>query len=415
MKIRRTISILLALTIAALCAFTGCTKNRASEDAETIDSENESVTDEIQLLNYGMSSPTVYRSCEAVNGVSVVNDTDGLSLINESTGKKTQFYENTAVRDLLFNGKSVIFSDQIINDDVKVTNPSDYYEDQWYVCYVDEYDLESKSSHTLFTSNGIDPGLIYFDSSCLYYTDVADKNVGDYKAVESITPSLFKFDFETGEKTVISEYACSAESFGSFIFYNALESYPNQSDDYVNPGPIHIYDTKNGKDVKVDDYGELLYSENDRFYFIHIINKNDTITGGEVKSCKSDGSDVKTVIKIDGRIARGLNHYVTVALGTWADDDTKEKVINTKTGKDFIIPSLDCYYLDNQLIASSEKADDPKIYRYNDSGKKELYVDLSSYNGVDASADLISKTENGIYVCGYVDGEYVIKFIKSDN
>ena len=352
----------------------------------------------------------VVGDCEAINGVSVVADSNGIRFVNEKTGKETPFCSDSAV-SVLYDGNTVYYVNEkdIIDKSVKIRTdegPVDDEDSAWFRYEVYKYTVKNGKTEKLFKTNGYDVNLVYFDSENLYYTDVADKNIGYYGAVDSGTPSLFKYNFKSGKRTLISEYACRAEAYENCIFYTACDESISYEPSFVYPGPVHIYNPKTGRDVKVDDSGELLYAENGRFYFIHLsINEdslyyNGSIIGGVVKSCKADGTDVRTGIEIKGNIIRREGAYIAVAIGDWDNDDWIENVVNTKTGAEFKRGAYSYYSEDDMLLAADQQSEEEprKIYSVNDSGKNELFIDLDSYKGVRSSESYFAKSDNGIYV-----------------
>ncbi len=375
-------------------------------------------------------------TCTAINGVSVVADSNGLRFVDEITGKETTFCSESS-RSVLYNGKTVYFiKDKEIEDKmIKIRFEEGLNEDAgdevWSRREVFKYTVKNEKTEKLFTTNGYDTYLVYFDTENLYYLDVADKNIGYFNAINSGAPSLYKYNFKSAERTLISESGFNVINCGNYLFYSDSDQYGFEDGPMVFPGEVHIYDTKSGKNVKVDDYGDLLYCEDDRFYFIHISEKDGAVIGGTVKSCKKDGSDLKTGISISGEILTIMDNYVGIRVGQWDDaDDWIDDVVNVKTGNRFKTKAYSYTTYDDVLLDSSylyQKYDsdnelyycDKKIYRIKDDGTRSLYFDLSGNKNVGSLDRFEYKSEFGVYVSSYADATqaydtYVIKYIKND-
>ena len=414
MKIKRIMAFFLMFTLSASALMAGCAKQEEQQTAET-PSQSQQATQQAEQ-NEQAAEPVAGKNLAVVNGIAAVADDNGFSRIDEAAGKETQI-DSEPANQVIFNGSTAYYVRRGIEDkSVKIRYDEDTIVDEgdeevWLRGEVYIFTKESGKSQKLFITNQETAELVYFDSENLYYTDFADENVGYFLgASKDIARSLYKYDLNSGKKTLIADYACRAEAYGSCIFYNAYDGNSSHHPDFVNPGPIHIYDTKTGTDVKADDYGELLYAENDRFYFIHITEEDDGITGGAVKSCKADGTELETVRSIDGEIDSRYGNYVTVT-----GEDNEVTVINTKNGKEFKHDMYGFSFTEGKLFELTDDFDG-KLYYYNDNFEKELYVDLNNYDVKSDSVGYVKKTDAGVYVEKFADDDTSsIRFIKSGN
>ena len=423
--IKKFTAVVLMLTLSASVLIAGCAKQKANQ-LETIDSENTSASDVQQVEKSESESTDSAESSTKTKGLNVVSDKNGLRFINEITGEETPFYKERSDA-YVYDDKTVYFVKMVEDKTVKIRHddPDDPAEGEtWSRCDVYKYTIDNKQLEKVFTTNGtIGVILLNFDSENLYYVDVADKNVGYYNGINSGTNSLFKYNFRSGKKELISEKGQNLFLYDNYIFYTDCDNPGYEDGPQVFPGNVHIYDTKSGKDIIADDYGDLLYYENDRLYFIHITEKDNVITGGVVKSCKADGTDIKTGISISGEILTVMKNYVGIRVGQWdGPDDWIEEVVNVKTGNRFKTEAYSYIINDDVLLDSSylysnhdEESDtyyfDKKIYQIKDDGTRELFLDLSSIKGVNALDKFKYKTDYGIYVSNSGEAQEYDKYV----
>ncbi len=424
MKIKNFISLFLAITV--ICLFAACKKASKTTDSnnstETTTNGTMHCIPEERLTITGKDTAMTGKAETAqtvsdtglviVNGKAAVADDTGFSIIDEKTGTEKQV-DNKPASSVVFDGRTAYYvrtgiEDKSVriwfDDDAIVENKEN---ETWLRGEVYIYSSEKGSAKKLFSTNHESTKMIYFDSENLYYTDYADKNVGYYiGSSQYIAPTLYKYNLSSGKKTAVSEFASKAEAYGSYIFINACDSLSTHHPDFINPGPIHIYDTKTGADIKADEYGELLFKDGEYFYYLHVDQDDGNVTGGKVMYCKADGSDLHKSTEISGDIESRYGHYITV----YYNDDNKVTVYNTKTKKESVCERYNLLYSGGELLSvRSDEADNSKIYRVTDTGKEEIYAQI---NG---ETNFIRKTSAGIYSEEYKNDKINIEFIKSGN
>ena len=407
MKIGKITALVLVLTLLAFVVLVGCNSTAPEEDI----TNNCVPTEQAKA-----AQPVSGVNLAAVKGIAAVADENGFSIIDEKTGKETQI-DNEPARSVAFDGNTAYYvRTGIADESVKIRYDDDTMVDPdskavWLRGEIYRYNSESGKSERLFTTNEEHASLVYFDSENLYYTDYSDENTGYYVGSSKvIAPVLFKYNLASGKRTYVSQYTCKAEVYDGYIFYNAYDGNSSRHPNFVYPGPVHIYDTKSGKDVNLDDQSEFLFAENGKFYYVRFITEKDIVTGGEIRKCNADGNQLETVKELSGEIWSRYGEYLVLI-----ENDEDYVAYNTRTDKKFNVDRTWLWLEGNGCFAAIENdGNGEKLYRIDDSGEKDLYADL---NGIEVggrdSLTIVERTYSGLYVLEEDDAESVgnIKFI----
>lgn len=336
----------------------------------------------------------------SVNGTSLISDGNGIRVLREADGEEKKIYNEPTDDDMLFDGETVYFTGERIEDNSVKVSPESIEDEElnpdevkWERRKMYSYSVSSGELKELFTTKGYFGEPVYFDEEYLYYSDISDDEVGLYVSFSN-SETLYRYNLKTGEnEKLLDSIAWNYYTDGKIIYhtqrgYNGDESFHN----------LNVYDLKTKKAYPIDNDSMFAYAEDSKLYYIFYNESEDNYA---LKSCSFTGEGKTVVSDFDflpeiGDFKFDVNQqYIHISSPVNCDND---RLNNIKTGEVTETEYLDGLLYNYNDIFIYEKPvseTDYEVYLING---KEDYKRLCS---IGKYTEFVKCTENGYYLQKY--------------
>lgn len=229
-----------------------------------------------------------------VNGVSVISDKDGIRVLRESDGEEKKIYNEPTDDNMLFDGETVYFMGERFKDESVKIDPESIEDESlnpdkvnWERRKMYSYSVSTDQFSELFTTKGYFGEPVYFDNDYLYYSDIADDEVGSYVTF-SDSETLYRYDLNTAKSEKLLEGIAWNYYFDGKIIYQTQRGY-NGDDGFHD---LNVYDIKAQKSYPIENTSMYAYADDSKLYYICYNESEENYT---LKSCTFTGEG-KTVV-----------------------------------------------------------------------------------------------------------------------
>lgn len=455
MKDRKKLVIIIiaAILIIAAGVFAGVMIGRDTvkpQDASTTTTTTTTKNKEENLIkteNFDTTRKIIYYdhlSVITLNNYGVVYDDLGTRIIDEKTEKVIKNFPND-YEPRAFDGNTLYLEKKVLDKSVKVNpevmyGPDGEYFDGWDNYYVSDllkYNIADDKLETVIRTNCEMNDVVYFDESCLYYSDIPENQIGYYGDYDSYGGNciLVRYDYENKTSNVVCEWDKMCD-------YNIIFT-DNDAKIIIDLYPLQIYSIKNEKMYTVEEDAKFAcIKENKIIYSVldyeagKLINEMTyeyeyPIT---IKQCNFDGSEIevlKTLVTNENESIENGDYpdrliycgskktYSDITDLTYIVSRDSYSFYDTETGEMISIPndSGEWFVFNDKWFSCKESQQDNIKYieKINLDGSFDSVCDVPIEFSVEKDSKNISK--NGFYYLDYTnteteEGEW--KFVKQE-
>ncbi|MBR3835799.1 MAG: hypothetical protein IKJ69_03305 [Clostridia bacterium] len=246
-----------------------------------------------------------HRGVMTFDNYGIVYDDLGLRIIDEKTEKVVKTF-STEYEPRAFDGNTLYIEKIVLDPNVKVNpkykyGPDGEYIDGWDDYYIGElmkYTLSDDKLESVVKTNCALNDVVYFDESCLYYSDIPESQIGYYGDFDSYGNNciLIRYDLKTKTSKVVCDWS---KGFDYNVFITETDTYI-----IADAYPTKVVDVKNEKIYTLEDGARFSYVKDDKIIYRIIDEESSDLINEDfyeyeypmtIKECNFDGSGAKVL------------------------------------------------------------------------------------------------------------------------